>query len=252
MNDFRLVSVVIPAYNSASYITETLVSVINQSYTNIEIICVNDCSTDDTLNVVKYFREQIERDIHFEVISLKANSKTAAARNKGIRESNGYFILPLDSDDCIDSHYIEKAVQIFASNPKVGVVYCKARQFGDVNENWYLPPFCPDRIVKRNMVHSAGLFRKNDWIKYGGYDERLVYGLEDWDFWLKFVEDNQFFFQIPEYLLSRRVLKNSRSSLLENKRQLKESLGMIRKSHKRLIWRRKLSRLRRSIFQKSA
>ena len=244
MGNFRLVSVVIPAYNAASTIIETIDSVLKQSYDNIEIICVDDCSTDNTLDIIsKHKQRNIKNRIGIRVVSLEVNSKTAAARNAGIKEAEGYYILPLDADDLIDPHYVEKAVDILSCNPRIGVVYSKARYIGESNDDWYSPPYCPTRIVKRNMVHCSGLYKKIDWEKYGGYDERLLYGLEDWDFWLKFVEDNRFFYRIPEVLFLCRVQNSSRSSFVKDKQQLRESLKIIRKSHARLIFIRKLKRL---------
>jgi glycosyltransferase involved in cell wall biosynthesis len=235
-----LVSVVIPLYNTEKWIGDTLQSVLNQSYENIEIICVDDCSTDDTLKVVE---KHIAISSKIKAISLKKNSKTAAARNAGIEIATGEFILPLDGDDLIEKPYIKSAIQIFLNNPEIAVIYCNAKKFGSVDEEWNLDPYNPKEIIKKNMVHCSGLYRRTDWVKYGGYNEDLIFGREDWDFWLKFVENKRVFYRIPNYFFSYRVQEKSRSSFLNDKTKMESSLSIIHKTHIKLFWRKRVTNI---------
>jgi len=91
---FPLVSVVIPTYNAAAFIERTLVSVINQTYPNLEIICVDDCSTDDTVSLIKAIN-----DTRIRVIENDVNSGAGHTRSKGLRAATGRYIALLDSDD---------------------------------------------------------------------------------------------------------------------------------------------------------
>ena len=120
-----LVSVIIPCFNQGCFINDAVKSVLNSSYQNIEIIIVNDGSTDFLTNeVLKGFNDE-----RIKVIN-QTNQGVCAARNNGINEANGEFILPLDADDKIAPLYIEKAVKVLHENPKIGIVYCDAESFG--------------------------------------------------------------------------------------------------------------------------
>lgn len=101
------VSVVIPIYNVENYLKKCLDSVINQTYKNLEIICVNDCSPDNSSEILK---EYAAKDNRIKIINHKKNGGLSAARNTGMDNATGEYIYFLDSDDWIDSDYIEKMV----------------------------------------------------------------------------------------------------------------------------------------------
>ncbi len=124
-----LVSVVIPCYNHGQYLMQCINSVKNQKYTNIEIILVNDGST-DTLTT-KIISEILDPQIK---ILNKENGGLAAARNSGIRIASGEIILPLDADDFISPDYIIKGVELFIDDNSLGIVTCKGKYFGSSNE----------------------------------------------------------------------------------------------------------------------
>lgn len=131
----------------------------------------------------------------------------AAARNLAIQESQSEYVLPVDADDKIANSYPSKIKDILAApeNDKVGIVYGAARMFGEINSDWNLPEFSLEQICLENCIYATAGFRRVDWEKVGGYDEELIYGQEDWDFWLKiiskgrevhFLEDLVFFYRI--------------------------------------------------------
>ena len=103
-----LVSVIIPVYNSAKYLCETLDSVLASGYRNIEVICVNDGSTDDSLSLLNSY---VERDSRVKVYS-QTNAGACVARNYAISHASGELILPIDSDDRISPTYISNAVNV--------------------------------------------------------------------------------------------------------------------------------------------
>ena len=187
-----------PCYNHGEFIEEAVDSVLQQSYQNIEIIIVDDASTD------KNVREKInaiqEKDSRIKSIFLDENSGPSEARNRGIEAAEGLYILPLDADDRIDPTYVEKAVSVIESNPDIGVVYCEADFFGTVQGKWKLPQYSFPEILFYNMVFSTALYRKTDWKRYGGYNKNMRDGLEDWDFWLNFTTEQKTFIRIPETL----------------------------------------------------
>lgn len=115
-----IVSIIIPCYNSAHFICETIESVLGQTYSNWEMIIVDDFSTDNTEEIVKTYVAQ-EHRIRF--IRLEKNSGSATEpRNRGIQEAKGRFIAFLDSDDIWKPEKLEKQLPLF-DNPKVAIVY---------------------------------------------------------------------------------------------------------------------------------
>lgn len=117
-----LVSIIVPCYNQAIYLSETLDSVLNQIYNNWECIIVNDGSTDNTKDVALSYCNRDSRFLYIE----QENAGLSAARNAGVIRSRGEFILPLDSDDKIAPAYIYKAVECFEKDDSLKIVYCRA------------------------------------------------------------------------------------------------------------------------------
>lgn len=107
-----LVSIVIPVYNVEKYVAECLTSVVNQSYYNLEIICVNDGSTDDSFISLEAFRQ---RDSRIKIIN-QSNQGLSCARNTGAKQATGEFIYFLDSDDAIHLELIERCVDVLVNN----------------------------------------------------------------------------------------------------------------------------------------
>ncbi|MHA1540490.1 MAG: glycosyltransferase family 2 protein [Alphaproteobacteria bacterium] len=212
------VSVVIPVFNMEKFIAEALDSAISQTYKNTEIICVDDCSTDNSEKIIKSY---IKKNPTVFYMKLKKNSGTPIIpRNIGIKKATGKYILPLDADDKIASTYVEKSMREMQKS-SADVVYCRANFFGDKKGEWKLKPYSRKRMLFKNVVFISALFRKSDWEEYGGYNEKLTEGLEDWDFWLNFVGDKKKFVRINETLFFYRILKKSRTSMaIDNKEKL--------------------------------
>ncbi len=176
----NLVSVVIPCYNQAEYIEETVDSVLKQSYVPIEIIIVNDGSTDNSGNVIE---EIISKYPTIKSIVIK-NSGVSRARNIGIENAEGKYILPLDADDLIEPDYIKLAVEEFQKNPDLLVVTAKGRFFGKETGDWNLEDFSMKKMLHGNVVFCPSIFKKSDWQKVGGFDENMTH-LEDWEFFIR-------------------------------------------------------------------
>ncbi len=220
------VSIIIPVYNAEKYIKDALDSALSQTYKNTEIICVNDCSTDDTGKIIKSY---IKKNPKISYVKMKKNTgNPIVPRNTGIEKATGEYILPLDADDKIAPSYIAKAVNEMQKS-SADVVYCKANLFGEKKGRWKLKPYSSKKILFGNMVFISALFRRSDWIKYGGYSKSMTNGLEDWDFWLHFVRDKKKFVRLNEILFFYRVLKGSRTSIaIDNKKEL---IRKIKRKH---------------------
>ena len=226
----KIVSVIMPCFNDGLFIEESISSVMNQTYSNIELIIIDDGSND--VNTIRILNSIDNEKIRI----LRTNRKgPAAARNKGISESKGEYILPLDSDDIIEKTYIEKAVKIIEKNKNIGIVYCEAEFFGNEKGLWELPNYSLDSMLMGNIIFVTALFRKNDWEIVHGFDETYIYGLEDYDFWLSIIELNRDVYKIPETLFYYRIKENSRNKSFELKKEnVKKTYTKIYLKHKNL------------------
>ncbi len=205
------VSVIMPCYNDGKYILEAIQSVKEQTYSEWELIIVDDGSDDeDTIAIL----EQID-DIRIHVYHTE-HLRPAGARNYGIAHANGVYILPVDSDDKIEPSYIEKAVSIIENNPKIGVVYCKADLFGERTGIWDLPDYSFSTMLLDNIVFVTALFYKKDWENVGGFSTTMVSGMEDYDFWLSILGLGKEIYQIPEILFHYRIKPVSRTTNFQN------------------------------------
>ena len=205
-----LVSVIIPCYNCESFIHETIDSVLKSSYTNLEIILVNDGSEDNTANIIEILALEYESIFCFHI----ENSGPSVARNLAIKSAKGEIILPLDSDDKIDSEYIFKAINLFKQKPDLKVVYCNAQFFGDKNNKWLLPKFSLELLAQNNMIFISSFFKKADWEKIKGFDENMLTGIEDWDFWIRMLQNGGEVHRIEYIGFYYRIYGKSRSDLL--------------------------------------
>lgn len=189
-----LVSVIIPVYNSAETVERALLSVINQTYRNIEIIVVDDGSTDNTNDVLNSYKESIT--------SIKqANQGAGAARNSGVLASGGDYIAFLDADDVWHKSKIEVQVGIFKRHPEIKVCNTQCGPLGKNNKanecdaegvdnvgfsveddfnKFFLDPYLGTPSV---------MVRKKDFDCVGGFDEGLATA-EDIDLWLRLAYPN--------------------------------------------------------------
>ena len=106
------VSVIIPVYNVEQYLSRSLDSIISQTYKNLEIICINDCSTDGSAEVLEQYRELDERIM---VYNNTEKQTASYSRNLGIEKSTGKYIMFVDGDDYIASNYVESMVKHISS-----------------------------------------------------------------------------------------------------------------------------------------
>ena len=181
-----LVSVVIPSYNRAQYIAETIESVLAQTYNNIEVVVIDDGSKDNTREVVEPYSPRVR-------YVWQENSERGASRNHGLRLSKGEFLAFLDSDDLWLPNKLEEELRIFGEMPNVGVVYSDAdlvdsegRFLKTIMRNGYSGAVT-DKLLRDNFVTlSAHLIRRSLAVQVGGFrEERELSGSEDWEFWIR-------------------------------------------------------------------
>lgn len=181
----NLISVIIPCYNQAKYLSFAVKSVLAQTINNWECIIVNDGSKDDSFKIAKQLAELDSRII----VVNQDNTGLSGARNAGINIANGEFILPLDADDAISDNYLEACFNTFIKNSNTVLVYGKAEKFGNINAEWLLPPYDYKDLLFSNMIYCTAMYKKQSWVEAGGYDSKMIYGFEDWEFWLNMLNE---------------------------------------------------------------
>ncbi|MFN3300380.1 MAG: glycosyltransferase family 2 protein [Sediminibacterium sp.] len=203
-----LISIVIPCFNHGKYINEAIDSILlNQSNYSIEIIIVDDGSTD--LNTIQEL--EILDNKGFTVIKQE-NGGPAKARNTGIAMAKGKYILPIDADNKIKIDYINRSIPILETN-EYDIVYGKPIFWNEqqkVKRKFKVKPFDELSFVTGNFADACAIYRKTVWEKNNGYDEKIPYhGFEDWEFWINAVSNGFKFKFINEHLFYYRVLENS-------------------------------------------
>lgn len=209
------VSVIIPVYNTGAYLQETLVSALAQTWDQTEIVMVDDGSTDPlTLDLL----QEVSMNPRVRLIRQE-NRGPSAARNAGIRASTGEFFMPLDSDDLIETTYVEQAVEVMADRPEVSIVYARADVFGSVNGPWPLPDFDWSTFLVHNLVFCVALFRRADWDTVGGFDESMREGREDHDFVMKVLGRGGTPHRLEEVLFHYRIRPDSVNAQVGDSRE---------------------------------
>lgn len=192
MQSNSLVSIIVPCYNYAHFLSEALESVLAQTYANWECIVINDGSPDNTEEVALKYCTKDSRFKYF----YKENGGHSSARNYGISQSSGKYILPLDADDRISENYVEAAVEKMETNANIRLVTGQVRHFGDLNETVRMPEFKLRALLLTNFLCNGSLFRRRDYDNTNGYDETML-GFEDWDFWIGLLRDGGLVVELP-------------------------------------------------------
>lgn len=209
----HLVSIVVPCYKQAHFLNESLQSVLEQTYAHWECIIVNDGSPDATELVATQW---CKKDPRFKYL-YKENGGLSSARNAGITNANGEFILPLDADDILHPDYLIKTLPVLQNNSQLGIVTCLTCFFEKNIKNiiYELKPIGTtwNDLLFVNQLVASSLFRKKCWEFVGGYDESLKKGFEDWDFWLSITKSGFDYEIVNENLF---YYRKSKKSMLQN------------------------------------
>lgn len=175
------VSVVIPCFNYGAYLDQAVDSVRNQTLGRVEIIVVDDGSTDPTTTARL---DALARGGQVRVVRQE-NRGLSAARNSGIAVAGGEYICCLDADDWLEPSYLEQAVALLESERSFGFVGSWVRLFGDASTVWQTRDFEPEQARTGNFTSVSSVFRRDDWAMLGGFTESMRHGFEDWEFWIR-------------------------------------------------------------------
>lgn len=214
----KLVSIIVPAFNSEETIIETIQSGLNQTYSNVEIIIVNDGSTDNTFDIVTAFIEAIPKVRLYS----KTNEGLPATRNYGVKQSLGHYLVFLDSDDLLDKTYVAECVMRFEENSDLSLVYSQTMFFERINELYELPDFTMEGMLTQNCITATAMIKSSTFREVGMYDENIKFG-EDWELWIRLLSKYPCVYKIEKPLFFYRR-RNSLDSMtdLKNKESVSE------------------------------
>lgn len=199
------ISIVIPCYNDGLYLKEAVDSVsAYKGKLKIEILIVNDGSDDNyTLSLF----DTLEKTMSVSIIHQE-NKKMSAARNAGIMSSTAPYIIPLDADDLLNPDFIDMAYKEIRISDKIGVVYGDSEYFGE-KKGVVVRSFNPVSQLYINGIVISSLVRKEAWEASGGFDENMINGYEDWEFWIRVMKLKWEFRKVETIALKYRIKKHS-------------------------------------------
>lgn len=199
-----LISVIIPCYNDGVYLPETIMHLKKQTLKDFEVIVVNDGSTDEyTLKILNELQNENITVLH------KENGKMSSARNHGVKHANGKLIVSLDADDYFHPTFFKKAVKILDENAEVAVVTSHVQLFGEITKVFKPRGGNEYNFLFSNQCPACVMVRKSCWDEIGGYDENMIHGFEDWEFYIRITQKGWKVHVIPEKLFFYRQTKKS-------------------------------------------
>jgi glycosyltransferase involved in cell wall biosynthesis len=232
MDNQPLVSVILPVYNAERFLRMAIESILNQSYRNIELIIVNDCSKDESLNIANEYGKHDSRVI---VKSNFVNLKLAKTLNRAISLSNGKYLARMDADDISAPTRIEKQVRAMEENQNIAVVGCDIaiidendraigfRKYLEFDKEikkklFFFSPFChPAIMIRRKAIDSAGVY------------DHLYNPAEDYELYFRLGAVGNFM-NLKEVLFTYRIVENSMT--LGSTRNMEDKTIEIREKYR--------------------
>ncbi|MEK9196099.1 MAG: glycosyltransferase, partial [Patescibacteria group bacterium] len=217
------VSIVIPCYNYADYVGEAIESALAQTQAPLEIIVINDGSTDHSLDVIKEYKDKV-------TIIDNENMGVIKTKNLGIEKARGEWIIFLDADDKLDPTYIEKTLRLARANNK-DIVYTDMMYFGAKNKVFKARPYSFGSLLDGNYINNSALHKKSFLQRVGGYKQEMKDGYEDWELNISMAEKKAKFGYLPKPLMFYRQHSESsqRNDIAINKAP--EIIKTVKKLH---------------------
>lgn len=178
-----LVSIVLPCYNGADFLAQSIDSVIAQTFTDWELIVVNDCSKDNSLEIMHRYAE---KDSRIKVVNNDVNLKLPASLNRGFSFATGKYLTWTSHDNRMGETMLEEFVHYLDEHPEIGLVTANYAAFDKTGKILY--QVCMDephlRLPHHNTICYAFMYRREVLETIGGYDENLFL-IEDYDYWIR-------------------------------------------------------------------
>ena len=216
------VTVCISLYNYEAYIVETLTSVCQQTQPLLDLIVVEDCSTDRSLAVAEdWLRQQAGRFNTVHLVQHQNNQRLSGARNTAVSLATTPYLFILDADNLLYPRCVARCLEALEADDQAAVAYPIIEKFGAQvgvigNVVWN-----PDRFKKRNCVDAMALVRKQAVVEVGGYTEGGAIGKlgwEDYELWCKFIDAGKYGVPVPEILARYRTHETSMLNSVSNQR----------------------------------
>lgn len=210
MNKY-LVSIVTPVYNSEKFISETIESIQSQTYRNWELLLIDDCSKDNSYEIIKNY---MKNDDRIKYIKLEKNSGAAVSRNTGIKNAKGRFIAFIDSDDLWEAKKLEIQVKYMLEN-KLGFSFTSYRYIKEDGTRTNKIAKAPNKInynglLKNTIIGCSTVLIDRNII--GDFTMPLVRRGQDTATWLQLLKKEKYAYGISEALVNYRLVGNSISS----------------------------------------
>ncbi len=212
-----LISVILPAYNAGPYIADAVNSILNQTFTNFELIIVNDCATDNTEEEILKFT-----DPRIRYYKNEENKGLVYTLNKLITLAKGKYLARMDADDISINTRFEKQINYLEQNPEVGIVSCAFQNFGNSNETVYYKQHNNDiklnLLYKTEVCHAAALIRTSLATSHTPFYNSKYVHAEDYELWARMTLHTQFY-NLQEVLYKVRIVSTSVSRVYTNIQQ---------------------------------
>lgn len=208
----KLCSIIMPAYNSEKYISQAVESVLNQSYKNWELIIINDCSTDNTEQIIKSYQQQYAANKKIKLITLAQNKGVANARNIGIKNAKGKYIAFLDADDIWQKEKLYKQIQLLKST-NTDITYTAYQMINEtgqtIKERRVKETLHLNDLLKENSIIFSSVACKKESIINKQFKSEWYH--EDYVFLIDLAKEGKRFKGINESLMQYRVHQKGRS-----------------------------------------
>jgi len=199
------VAVVVPLYNYAHLVTEALASVAGQSLDSLELVVVDDCSTDDSLAVADaWMARHGGRFVATTLLRTVGNQGLALARNAGFAAAEAAHVFPLDADNTLEPRCLWLLLEKLLTT-SAAAAHPTLQHFGGSFKCVPAQPWSPERLRRGNYIDAMALVRKSAWAAVGGYTKGDFTGWEDYDLWCRFVEHGFWSEAVPEAVAGYRV-----------------------------------------------
>ncbi len=223
------ITVIVPVYNYADYVPETLASVAAQTLSPLDLVIIDDASPDDSNQMVlDWLKANAARFNRVTLLRHRTNAGLGFARNSGFAAADTPYILPLDADNRLRPEACATLLSALRQST-AAFAYPAIQQFGDATEVFGTEPYSVLRLQRGNYIDAMALVRKSAWAAAGGYDH-VQYGWEDYDLWCRLAERGYHGVSVPDILADYRVHKNS---MLHTMTELRDHKGDLIEDIKR-------------------
>lgn len=201
-------SIIVPTYNQQEFLPDTIDSILDQTYKDYEVIIVNDGSPDHSREIAeKYSKEHGTKLIR---VINQVNKGLSSARNTGIMNARGEYLLPLDSDDCLLENCLDEMAKAI-ENTNADIVVPSFKNFGFSNTPVIVHPQPTIELFKTvgNLFPYFSAIKKEVLLEVGGYSPRMTWGAEDFHLWFDLLSRGKTVCILPEILVLYRTRENS-------------------------------------------